>query len=150
MAFCICGPPPSSPWSLQSKSSSSSSSSLGGAAATGGGTSSPGGDAAAKSPYAAADPHATPAAYASSSGSGTLDHVRSYALRTSAEHARPRPEGAGAGVVDPSRGDNGFVATNGGLGFTPSTTIHIDLQGSAGGGHVTSTTLGEDRWPGQR
>ena len=69
---------------------------------------------------------------------------RGCAQARSAEHARPRPEGAAAGVADPSRGDDAFVARNGGLGFTPSATIYKDLQGSAGGGHVPREALGED------
>ena len=56
---------------------------------------------------------------------------RGCAQVRSAEHARPRPEGAAAGVADPSRGDDAFVARNGGLGFTPSATIYKDLQGTA-------------------
>ena len=71
---------------------------------------------------------------------------RGSAQARSAEHARPRPEGAAAGVADPSRGDDAFVARNGGLGFTPSATIYKDLQGSAGGGHVTKAALGSDTY----
>ena len=69
---------------------------------------------------------------------------RGCAQARSAEHARPRPEGAAAGVADPSRGDDAFVASNGGLGFTPSAKICKDLQGSTGGGHVPRAALGED------